>query len=242
MSTRRLLYTPSADAPLADSSSAADDNAAAEESPVPEPVEGPEEVDGTEELIAAGFQYLFDLSFDGRPHWYGPNLEYRYDVAAASGFRLMSDAPTVPGGLPDAEEEGGARAGATPPAFPPGRIARRQPQLAARRLDASLLARLYYACAMAEIAVMPHYIARDASGRDRQTRRIAHVVGLDHAVRTGLIQGYVVCWPKGRYPKMAHSIRLTVSGGCRQRGRALGELEAPLRAWIETVKEVPGSE
>lgn len=242
MSTRRRRYTPSAEVPLADSSSAADNRVAAGEAPVPEPVEGPEELDGTEELIAAAFQSLFDLSFDGRPHWYGPNLEYRYDVAAASGFRLMGDAPfPQTASTPDAAEGDAVRAEATG-AFPPGRIARGQPQLAARRLDASLLARLYHACVMAELAVMPYYIARDPADRDRQSRRIAHVVGLDHAVRTGLIQGYVICWPKGRFPKMARSIRLIVPGGRRQRGRELGEMEAPLRAWIEAFKEVPGSE
>lgn len=201
-----------------------------------------EETDGTEELIAAAFQSLFDLSFDGKPHWYGPNLAYQFDVAVASGFRLMGALPKPPSA--DTTQEGGRGAERTEPtgaSFPAGRIARDQPQLAARRLDASLLARLYYACSMAELAVMPFYMARCPADRDLQNRRIAHVVGLDHAVRTGLVTNYVICWPKGRYPKMARSIRLLVPGGGRQRGRVLGELEAPLRAFIEAMKDVPGS-
>lgn len=95
---------------------------------------------------------------------------------------------------------------------------------------------------MAEAGALPYYLAHDASDRDRQSRRIAHIVGLDHAVRTGLIRGFTICWLKGRYPKMARCIRLNVPGGRRQRGRVLGELEAPLREWVEAFKEVRGSE
>jgi len=104
VSTRRPHDTPSADAPPADSTRTGEGGAAVEELPVFETGEGQQEPDGAAELIAAAFQSLFDLSFDGRPHWYGPNLAYPFDVAAASGFRLMSALPNPPSA--DTAQEG----------------------------------------------------------------------------------------------------------------------------------------
>lgn len=125
MSTRRPHDTPSADAPHTDSTRTREGGAAVEELPVFEAGEGQEELDGAEELVAAAFQSLFNLSFDGRPHWYGPNLAYRFDVAAASGFRLMSALPNPPSA--DTPQEGERGAEPTGASFSAGRIARNHP-------------------------------------------------------------------------------------------------------------------
>ena len=189
------------------------------------------EQEGPDALIAAFFQSMFDLSFDGRPHAFSPGWDYRPQTAgesvreevptrrlAQSLTRRLAQrpAPASPPAPSRAASRGWPRAGSARACWPGSTTRRRWPK--------------WPSCHSSSPAVPPTRTPRAAG--------IARTIGLDRAVRTGLIEGYVVCWPAGRYPKTARSIRLRVPGGRRQRGRALGGVEAPLRAWIDAMKRV----
>ena len=120
--------------------------------------------------------------------------------------------------------------------FPSGRIPRRGKGLAARRLDDSPLACLFYAVVLAEEMVLPHFVARQSADKEAMNRRIAFVIGLERAVQLGMIDHYLICWGDGRYPMQAQSIRLFTPGGRRERARVLGELEDHLRQFMNARK------
>jgi hypothetical protein len=125
--------------------------------------------------------------------------------------------------------------------FPSGPIARGQPQLAARRLNDNPLARLYHAVIMAEAMVFPLFLADNAAGKARRNMEIAAIVGLDRAVTMKLIDGFVICWETSSYPKRATRLRLLVPGGKRTRSRLLGEMETPLRQFVNSMMRGPDS-
>ncbi len=121
--------------------------------------------------------------------------------------------------------------------FPSGRISRLEEGLVARRLKTSELARLFNAVIMAEIAVLPYFVAHHPSEKDEMTHRIAFVIGLERAVQLGLINRFTICWGRSRCPKCAQSIRLFTPGGRRERARLLGALEKHLRQFVNDRKQ-----
>lgn len=122
-----------------------------------------------------------------------------------------------------------------PPSYGPGPVAAAEGGLLSRRL-ANPLARLYYAATMAELGVLPFYIAKDAAERDWMNEEIGFILALSRAVDAGLFRGWCVCWPPGRFPKMPTSVRLLGHPGQGGKERALGEVAGPLRRFVDAVK------
>ena len=186
---------------------------------------------GSTRLLAVYFQEMFDLDF-------GLNFSQDSGLDDALGRRGFLQRKRTACRQARSQATAGEAYGQR---FPSGPIAREQPHLAARRLNGSPLARLYYAVIMAEAMVFPLFPVRKAADKARVNAEIATIVGLDRAVMMELIDGFVICWETCRYPKRATQIRLLVPGGKRTRSRLLGEMETPLRQFVNAMKRGPDS-
>jgi hypothetical protein len=122
------------------------------------------------------------------------------------------------------------------PALHAGRPAHSAGSLSSRRLTHPL-ARLYWSTSLAEVMFLPLCRANSPQERGRVNQAIGYTLALDRALAAGLITGWVVCWPSGRFPKSPTSVRLQTAGGKGARERCLGELAPNLREYLEWMKQ-----
>ena len=104
--------------------------------------------------------------------------------------------------------------------------------LAARRLR-DPEARFWFSVMMAEAMLLPLCVAHDANKRDQLNLEIAGVLRLDTATAQGWVDGYVICWRQGRFPKMPTAIRVRPAPGRRTRAQVLGSLEQEIRRFVD---------
>lgn len=162
------------------------------------------------------------------PAWEPPTGQTSVIAAAFQALFGLDADFEAPVGQPEAR-----------PALRPGRPTRSDGGLASRRLTHPL-AQVYVASTLAEVVFLPLCVAHSAQERDRLNLEIGQVLALDRALAAGLITGWTVCWPPGRFPKTPSGVRLRTNGGKGARERCLGELAPRLREYVEWMKEVHG--